>query len=70
MKTRKGFITVSRFNSTDETFPAGISITINIELDGKQKRFAEVRLTIPQFGDLLSGLGYVNCDVKIYDVKG
>lgn len=57
-----GHISIGRFTSTEEPY-RGVSITIE---DDRYHRIAVISMTIPQWGDVISGLGSVKCSIELY----
>ena len=59
---KAGKITIGRFSSTEEP-RRGVTITLE-NSDGR--RVIEIELTIPQFGDVISGAGYIDCRYRTF----
>lgn len=64
MKIFKGHLSISRFSSTEVPF-RGVDISLD---DEHYRRIVTIILTIPQWGDVSSGLSSVDCQVKLYTV--
>lgn len=66
MKKYKGRISIGRFTGNIAPYKG---VTIQLSDENSSNPVVEITLTIQEFGDVISGLGYTDCEFSVYSMK-